>query len=116
MNVQNERRKELVSEYKERKIVGGVYQILNKANGKYLLLAGTDLKGLKNRFDFSVKTGSCVSLVLQKEWAIFGATAFEFVVLEELEKNDDQSMKSFQDDLKALKEIWIEKLDASLTY
>jgi len=109
-------KKEILATYKERKIIGGVYLIRNTANNKALLLSTTDLQGSKNRFEFSLKTSSCVTLKLQKEWAEFGANSFTMEVLEELSKTDAQTLKEFGDDIKNLEEIWLEKLDSNTLY
>jgi len=109
-------KKEILATYKERKIIGGVYLIRNTVNNKALLLSTTDLQGSKNRFEFSLKTGSCVTLKLQKEWSEFGASAFTMEVLEDLNKTDAQTLKEFGDDIKTLEEIWLEKLDTDNLY
>lgn len=96
--------------YKERKIIGGIYVIRNSDSGKILIDSAIDLQGRKNRFEFSQKTGSCVELKLQKEWAILGKEKFIFEVLEELEKGETQSMEEFKGDIEVLKLMWMEKL------
>jgi len=103
-------RKELIRKYKERKVTGGVYRILNTQNGKYLLASCIDLKGDRNRFDFSVSTGSCVQLKLQKDWNQFGPKAFKFEVLDELKKDPEQDNTAFREELRLLEEMWRERL------
>jgi hypothetical protein len=114
--MKNQNRKQLLEAYKERKIVGGICAIKNTANGKMLLSGVTDLQGSKNRYEFSLATGSCVDFKLQKDWDTFGREAFIFEVLEELEKGETQTSKEFSDDIKILKELWIEKLDPHSLY
>ena len=109
-------KKEKLVEYKERKITGGVYVIENTASGKSLLLSSPNLQGCKNRFIFSQKTNSCVDMKLQKDWEIFGASAFQLKVLEELEKKDTQTSKEFSDDIKMLHELYLEKLNPDKMY
>ena len=106
----NKSRKELLAQYKERDVVGGVYVIRNILNNKLLLGAAADLQGIKNRFDFSQKTGSCVDLKLQSDWSKQGGEQFVFEVLEELKKGETQTVESFNADIDLLKEIWLEKL------
>ncbi|MDR1623258.1 MAG: GIY-YIG nuclease family protein [Synergistaceae bacterium] len=103
------RRKELTSRYRERKITGGVYLLKNTQGGKSLLEATTDMRGSKNRFDFSQKTNSCANLKLQQDWEKYGAGAFTFEVLEEHVKSESQTMKEFEADIAVLKELWFEK-------
>lgn len=105
-----EKRKELQAQYKERKIIGGVYVIRNTKTNRLLLEADTDLQGSKNRFAFAQATDSCVFMKLQADWKQFGSAAFAFEVLEELEKGETQSMAAFQADMGVLKEMWREKL------
>jgi hypothetical protein len=103
-------RKELKRQYAQRKIVGGVYLLKNTRSGKTLLEASTDLRGSKNRFDFSQKTGSCVDMRLQKDWKALDADSFVFEVLEEYEKRDSQTMEEFQSDISVLKKLWGDRL------
>jgi len=106
----NDRKKELQSLYKERKAVGGVYLIRNIQNKKIFLDATLNLQGIKNRFEFAQKTGSCVYTKLQKDWSEQGGGQFAFESLEELVKSDSQTQTEFKSDVELLKEIWREKL------
>ena len=103
-------KKELQEQYRERKVTGGVYVIVNTQENKMLLDVTTDFQGSKNRFDFSKKTGSCVYLKLQSDWTKYGGDAFAYEVLEELDKGENQSMEEFKADIDLLKEMWLEKL------
>ncbi|MDD4688908.1 MAG: GIY-YIG nuclease family protein [Eubacteriales bacterium] len=103
-------KKELITQYKEREIVGGVYIIKNTLNNKILLKAGTNLQGSKNRFEFSQKTGSCIDMKLQGDWNKQGGKQFVFEVLEELKKGETQTAEEFKTDISALKEMWLDKL------
>lgn len=104
-------RKEIIAKYKERPVTGGVYRIINTKTGKYLLTSDIDLKACENLFNFSVATGSCVKMKLQKDWDKFGGKAFTFEVLDELKKKPDQELKDFAEDLKTLEEMWRDRLD-----
>jgi len=112
----NNRKKELLSQYKEREIVGGVYIIRNTLKNKVLLDAAIDLQGSKNRFEFSRKTGSCVYMKLQNDWAEQEKDQFAFEVLEELKKGETQTDKEFENDIGVLKEMWREKLSGEDLY
>ena len=103
-------KKELIARYKARPVTGGVFKIRNTQNGRYLLASGIDIKGDRNRFNFSVATGSCVHMKLQKDWNTFGPKAFVFEVLDELEKTGTET-KAFAEDLKMLEQMWRERLD-----
>ncbi|MBW7571790.1 GIY-YIG nuclease family protein [Caproiciproducens faecalis] len=108
MDKQN--KKELAAAYKERKITGGVYAIVNEETGKMLLQSSYDLQGSKNRFSFSRQTGSCVNLKLRDDWKKYGINAFHFEILEELTKKETQTQAEFEMDLDTLYELWTEKL------
>ena len=109
-------KKELQAQYKEREIVGGVYLIRNTKNNKILLDAVVDLQGMKNRFAFARKTGSCLMMKLQADWSAYGADSFTFEVQEELMKGDNQSNEEFKADLELLKKMWLEKLSEEDMY
>jgi hypothetical protein len=47
---------------------------------------------------------------LQSDWNKQGSEQFVFEVLEELKKNETQTMDEFKADIALLKEIWLEKL------
>jgi hypothetical protein len=103
-------KKELIAQYKGREIIGGVYAIKNTLNNKLLLRAAVDLKGSKNRFEFSLKTGSCVDMKLQNDWNKQGGEQFVFEVLEEFKKDETQTEEGYKADIEVLREMWIEKL------
>jgi dihydroorotase-like cyclic amidohydrolase len=103
-------KKELLAQYKEREIVGGVYTITNMLNNKLFLDATTDLQKSKNRFDFAQTTDSCVHTKLQSDWSKQGGGQFAFEVLDELKKGETQTMEEFKADIDILKKMWLDKL------
>src|SRR6266581_7352655 len=107
------RRKEIINEYKRRRLYGGVYTITNTVNGKYFIGHTANLKSVQNHFQFAVTTGSTVHPKLKKDWDELGAQAFRLEVLEELEQKPEQSQTEFLDDLKILEQLWRANLDAS---
>ena len=106
----NQTKKEMIAQYKEREVVGGVYAIKSTQNGKLLLLATTDMQGSKNRFAFAQSTDSCVDMKLRSDWNRQGGGAFVFESLEELKKGETQTAKEFKTDIDTLKELWLDKL------
>ena len=110
------RRKEIINEYKERKLRGGVYTITNTLNGKYLIDYTTNLQSVQNRYQFALATGSTLHPRLRKDWGELGAKAFTLEVLEELEQKPEQSQAEFMDYLKTLEQLWRANLDASKEY
>jgi len=111
-----DRRKALKTEYKEGKIVGGVYRVTNTRNGMYLLDYTVNLQAKQNSFNFMVSFGSCLDYRLKEDLAALGGKAFIFEILEALEKKKEQSRDDFIDDLKMLMQLWGEKLDSSTRY
>ncbi len=109
-------RRDATRAYKERKMVGGVYTITNTVNGKYILGHAANLDGVRNRFQFSVTTGSTIDPRMRSDWAKFGAQSFRLDVLEELEQRVDQSQAEFMADLQALEQMVGATLDPALAY
>ena len=109
-------KKAMQTRYREREVVGGVYAIRNTLSNKLLVGAAVDLQGMKNRFAFSQKTGSCVDLKLQGDWDAQGGGQFVFDVLEELVKGESQTAEEFKSDVGILKGLWIEQLSGSDFY
>jgi len=109
-------KKELQDAYKQRKVIGGLCAIQNKVNGKMLLAAVGNLQGYKNRFQFAQASSGCIDLKLKADWETYGKDAFDFVIIEELVKNDTQTDKEFSEDVKMLKEMWLEKIDSAKLY
>jgi hypothetical protein len=110
------RRKEIINEYKKRKLCGSVYTMTNTLSGKYLIGHTANLKSVQNHFQFAMTTGSTVHPKLQKDWDKLGAQAFTLEVLEKLEQRPDQSQAEFMDDLKTLEQVWRANLDALKEY
>lgn len=112
----NEKKKELAQQYLQREIIGAVYALCNTENGKRLVMTTVDHKSSQNRFQFAQSTNLCTDIKLRDDWAKYGAASFEYETLETLKKEESQSMQAFQEDLDALKEIWLEKLDPTALY
>ena len=109
-------KKELQNRYKEREIIGGGYAIKNVLNDKVFLESATDIRGIKNRFEFAQKTGSCIHVKLQSDWDRQGGGQFVFEVLEELKKGDTQTTEGFKTDLMLLKEMWLDTMSDTEFY
>lgn len=101
-------KKELKAAYKELKFPMGVFQIKNKTNGKIFIDRSLNMPAKWNRHHAQLKFGSHRNKVLQQEWNQFGATAFEYTVLEEI-LFDDPSVE-YDKEVLILEEIFLEKL------
>ena len=116
MSIDKDRKKEIVSEYKQRITTGGVYKITNTANGRYMLKAEVDLQSFQNRFDFNQKMKGCLHPKMRKDHNEFGSEVFVLEFLEEVEKKEDESAMGFRDRLKRMEEAWAEKYDQEKAY
>ena len=116
MTMDKDRKREIVSEYKQRKTTGGIYKITNTASGRYMLKAEVDLQSFQNRFNFSMRMNTCLHPKMQKDFNEYGAGTFTLEFLEEVEKKEDESAMGFRDRLKRMQEDWAEKFDRAMAY
>jgi hypothetical protein len=116
MSIDKDRKREIVSEYKQRKTTGGVCKITNTANGRYMLKAEVDLQSFQNRFNFSMRMNSCLHPKMQRDFNEYGAEAFTLEFLEETEKKEDESTMGFRDRLTRMEKAWAEKFDREKAY
>lgn len=104
-------RKAMVREYKERKAIAGVYRVRNLQSGRCLLGASADVPAMLNRHHAQLKFGSSPDKELQADWKALGADAFAFETVDELPPRDAPG-GNIEDDLRVLKSLWLEKLQA----
>jgi len=102
-------RKAKIKAYKETDSPMGIFQIVNKVNGKIFIGSSRNIPAILNRYKTELKLGSCRNTMLQKEWKEFGSDAFAFEELEILKSLDDQNYDP-NEDLKILLDLWSEKL------
>ncbi|MDT8366942.1 MAG: GIY-YIG nuclease family protein [bacterium] len=102
-------RKTKIREYKDTPLPMGVFQIINKANGKIFIGSSVNLPAILNRSKVELKMGSHRNGIVQKEWKQFGHENFQFNELEILEPADDPTYNPAED-LRVLEKLWIEKL------
>ena len=105
-------RKELIREYKQTAQPAGIYRVRNTASGRSLVGSSPNLPGMLNRQRFQLEHGSHPDRELQADWKALGAAAFAFEVLDRLEPKQEPDYDP-ADDLRALKEMWLEKLTAA---
>ena len=105
-------RKALVREYIETPRPAGVYRVRNTASGKSLVGSSPNLPGMLNRQRFRLEGDLHPDKELQADWNDLGPDAFTFETLDLLKPSDDPGYDSTED-LRALKEMWLEKLAAS---
>ena len=115
-NMSNEKRKQAIYEYKEKKTTGGVYKITNTETGKSLIKGEIDLQSMENRFNFSVSINSCINPKLQQDWNKYGAKSFTFEILEEVEMKPEINTREFRKQLKELAEKYTKNLKLEELY
>lgn len=105
---EEERRKELVRQYKDLKSAGGVYRITNTANGKVFVGSTPNLKTVA---DASVAIDRCAfrSAKLLEDLRQYGQEAFTVEVLEVLEEKDD-FLFDMSDEVKRMEKKWLQRL------
>jgi hypothetical protein len=108
----NERKRELVREYKERKQRRGVYAVRCTASGQAWVSASPNLDSQQNSTWFQLKTGGHPNRALQDAWKQHGEDAFAFEIVAEL-SDEDRTPYALKADLAALEAEWREKLGAA---
>lgn len=103
------RKKELIQDYKQSHRPMGVYQIRNIVNDKALIGVSLNLPGILNREQFALKAGVHMNKKLQAEWNEFGSENFVFEVLDELQPVDSPDYDA-RKDLEYFEDMWLEKL------
>ena len=101
-------KKELKNQYKELKFPMGVFQIKNQVNGKILLDSGLNMPAKWKRHVTELKFGNHRNKVLQQEWKQYGATAFAYEVVAELEY--ESATVDYGKEVATLTELYLEEL------
>jgi group I intron endonuclease len=65
--------------------VGGIYQILNTVNGKVYIGSAAYIKSRWTWHRGNLDKGTHHSILLQRAWNKYGANAFEFIMLEQVD-------------------------------
>ncbi|AGA56644.1 hypothetical protein Theco_0423 [Thermobacillus composti KWC4] len=108
----NDRRKELIEQYKQMKPDMGIFRVRLKDGVKCFLETSQNLKGKMNSVRFQLEMGSHPNKELQRDWKEYGPDRFEFEVLELLPYSKDESKIDYSEELEILRHIWEEKLTA----
>lgn len=101
-------RKKAIRDYKNIVRDKGIFAIRNTQNGKVYLASTLNLYSVFERNKFQLTLGSHTCKPLQKDWQACGENSFVFEVLEKLPLKDDPAY-DYDEDLKILEMIWIEK-------
>ena len=71
---------------------------------------------MQNRFNFSVKTNSCLNLKLRNDWNKYGSNSFTFEILEEVEMKSEMDRRQFKKQLDELADKYSEKMNEDELY
>jgi group I intron endonuclease len=101
--------------YKEAKQTMGVYRIRNLQDDKVYIGFAADLEARLNRHRAELKFGSHRNKELQELWNSFGESAFEFEILDILDR-EENTQTSADEELRVLADMWIQKLRKAGAY
>ncbi|MEN6350383.1 MAG: GIY-YIG nuclease family protein [Syntrophomonas sp.] len=104
------RKKELITQYKQAKPPMGLLIIRSHNSKKYYIEGTQDLRGKINGAKVRLESGWHPNRELQKEWEEFGPENFTIEILENLEYDDAEAKTDYKEDLNLLQMIWEEKL------
>ncbi|MFL1673658.1 GIY-YIG nuclease family protein [Paenibacillus dendritiformis] len=115
MAMDKQRKKELALAYQKSFRPMGVYQIRNVKNGKILVDGTMDLEGAKNRLEFMKQTKMNGIPELKQDWDAYGGDCFVFEELDQIKPREESvadrsELKKYRDEVDALLELWVEKL------
>ena len=105
----DERRKELIRQYKETPQPMGVFQIKNNRNGKLLLLKALNIPGIITRHQLELRRGMHRNHELQAEWNQYGEEVFSFEPLATI-KPEEFPPEQWSAAVAELLQTWLEKL------
>lgn len=110
------RKKQLKEQYKARKVTGGIYRIVNKDSGRFYLNSTDDMQATRNWFESCRMFNTCSIPHIQKDWKELGMDAFALEEVDYIDKGETQTNEEYREDLKALLELWDEKLPKENRY
>lgn len=105
-------RRAIVTAYKERKTVAGIFAVRCMATGNVWVGYAADIDKIFNRLAFSLRNGGWPCPDLQKTWTAHGPEAFVFETLERLPEAPSAYLHDAA--LKERRNFWRQKLGASL--
>ncbi len=108
----NQSRRDLVRDFKDRKTLAGVYAVRCAASGQTWIAGVRNVGSQQNKLWFGLKTGGHPNKAMQAAWTAHGAEAFVFEIVETI---DDETLSAIglADQIKARERHWIEALGAA---
>lgn len=106
-----EEKNRIKSEYKLTVPAMGIFQIRCLNNGKILVGSSPNLAGKSNSYAHMLEWEGLHNKELGADLKKYGQDNFVFEILEELEPDKENPHRSYHEDLKALEQLWLEKLE-----
>ncbi len=103
-------RKDAIRQYRERATARGIFAVRCTASGAVWVGTSTDLRASYNACWFMLRHGKHRNADLQEQWNRYGADAFCFDTLEQLDEN--VTPLALPDLLKEKQQHWTARLDA----
>jgi hypothetical protein len=105
-----QKRRDLIAQYKDMKRIAGVYRIINMETGIYYLGHSADIQGIMNKFEFGKKIGSygTLPLIMTKDLKQYGFESFRVETLEILDVKPEMTEVEIKKELKLLESMWRE--------
>jgi hypothetical protein len=104
-------RKQLVRDFKERKVAAGAFAVRCAPSGQVWVEVSPNLHNRQNGLWFSLRLGSHPNRALVQAWTEHGEAAFTYEVVEELPEAE-RSQWEMTNALKDLSARWREALNA----
>ncbi|MDB5468499.1 MAG: hypothetical protein JWR84_59 [Caulobacter sp.] len=104
-------RKQLVRDYKERKIAAGAFAVRCAPSGQTWVEVSPNLHNRQNGLWFALRLGGHPNRILQQAWTEHGEAAFTYEVVEQL-PDAERSQRELTNALKDLSAKWREALNA----
>jgi hypothetical protein len=102
-------RKKLREQYRNRKKRMGCYALVFAPTGEQFIGSSSDLDSIANSIMFRLSVGALgQNPRLQELYVRYGADAFSFRVLEELEADENGTKEDYRDELKILRQMLLE--------
>lgn len=108
----NARRRQAARDFKERKSTAGVYAVRCAPTGEVWVAGSRNIEAQQNSLWFGLRAGGHPNKTLQAAWAVHGAEAFGFEVLERIE-GEELTPPGLADLVKARELHWRTTLGAA---
>ena len=107
-------RKDLVRGYKESPPDAGVYRVVSRVTGTFVVGTAMNLGAMENRVAFARTTNSvsALDLRLKAEALKHGVGSFEFEALERVAFKPGMTREEMAEELETLRGLWEERLAA----